>query len=109
MYESDQKPRFSQNWREKCDVKTKLKSCTHSPFHSELSLSRLSLSLSLPPLSRAEGVQHDTYAVAAASLELGLLYLETGNLDSARQILESTKYDLICVQTTEVVNWIITG
>lgn len=48
------------------------------------------LSLSLSP-SRADRVQYDTYAIAAASLELGLLYLETGNLDEAHQILESTK------------------
>ena len=75
-------------------MKIKLKSCIHPNFFPSLSLS---LSLSL---SRAEEVQQDTYAVAAASLELGLLYLETGNLDSARQILESTKCDVICVQTT---------
>ena len=59
----------------------------------------LSLSLSLR-LYRANRVQHDTYAIAAASLELGLLYIETGSLDEAHQILESTKCVFHCVQTT---------
>lgn len=42
-------------------------------------------------LHRAQDVQHDHYAVAAASLELGLLYLKEGKLVEAEQILEKTK------------------
>ena len=40
---------------------------------------------------RAQDVQHDHYAVAAASLELGLLHLKDGRLMEAEQILEKTK------------------
>lgn len=40
---------------------------------------------------RAEEVKHDRYAVAAADMELGLLYIDMGRLKEAERILEATK------------------
>jgi tetratricopeptide (TPR) repeat protein len=44
-------------------------------------------------LERSELIEHDHYAVAAASMELGLLYLDQGLLDLAEKQLHSAKTD----------------
>ncbi len=40
---------------------------------------------------RSSKVQHDHYAVAAAHMELGLLYLDTDRIVAAENALETTK------------------
>ena len=40
---------------------------------------------------RKHQVQHDHYALAAAGMELGMLYIETGNRAEAKRVLEHTK------------------
>ncbi len=49
------------------------------------------MSWGIPYLCRSSEVQYDHYAVAAASMELGLLYLETGRIQAAETALETTK------------------
>ena len=44
-----------------------------------------------PVVCRGAELQHDHYAAAAASMELGLLLLDLGNLEEAEKVLEQTK------------------
>lgn len=40
-------------------------------------------------------MEKDTYAVAAAGVELGLLYLDTGDLEESQKALELAKYSFL--------------
>ena len=45
-------------------------------------------------VSSSTELQHDHYTAPAAHMELGLLYLDTGELDKAERTLEASKYVL---------------
>ncbi|KAL5487393.1 hypothetical protein EMCRGX_G019987 [Ephydatia muelleri] len=79
----DQNPYYCDDW---CVVKVLQGVCFSG-------LGRLDEAISCftSVIERAQDVQHDHYAVAAASLELGLLHLKAGRLMEAEQILEKTK------------------
>ena len=44
-----------------------------------------------PPLCRSDDVKHDHYALVAATMELGLVYLETSRWKEAERALETAK------------------
>lgn len=45
-----------------------------------------------PPLCRSQEVQHDHYVVAAATMELGLLYIMMEKIDEAERQLDIAKW-----------------